>query len=456
MKLPIRDQIMWPLLVLLLAAVAANAAFSAWWISTRSLRDLNARQQQIVGVLEESSFPLSQNVIEKLRRLTGDEILVWDIHEKQMLVGSLPEASLASITFPDEQSASTAQNQRLTVGDTTYLVHFGKIRNVPSQRLCILTPAEAIRKNSREAIWPPLAVGISTIILLIPLILLFASNWTRRIRSLEQGVHSIAGGKFGLELPTGSVDDEFARLVRSINSMSGQLQSLKDQLVRGERTRLVAQLTAGFAHQLRNGLAGAKLAVQLHESRCRNGSDTSLTVARNQLALVEEEIQGLLSLGKNDSRTPARVDVAEVLRAVQELVHPSCEHKCVELQTSEFTQPVEILGFADRLRSAVLNLTLNAMDATGPGGRVWLTLSSEQENVVVVVEDDGPGPPEELADSLFESFVSSKPEGVGLGLTVAATVAREHHGSLNWSREGNRTRFELKLPLAAAVEKRSA
>ena len=70
----------------------------------------------------------------------------------------------------------------------------------------------------------------------------------------------------------------------------------------------------------------------------------------------------------------------------------------------------------------------------------------------MIVEDDGPGPPAELASSLFESFVTSKPEGIGLGLTVAVTVAQAHHGSLTWNRRLDRTRFELTVPKSATFE----
>ncbi|MEI8019983.1 MAG: hypothetical protein WCH39_17400, partial [Schlesneria sp.] len=84
MKLPIRDQILWPLLGLLLVAVAANAIFSAWWLSNRNLGALDARQRQIIGVLEESSFPISTSVMEKLYRLTGDELVVWDNAERRV------------------------------------------------------------------------------------------------------------------------------------------------------------------------------------------------------------------------------------------------------------------------------------------------------------------------------------------------------------------------------------
>ena len=114
--------------------------------------------------------------------------------------------------------------------------------------------------------------------------------------------------------------------------------------------------------------------------------------------------------------------------------------------------PLIVTGFADRVRAALLNLTLNAIDAAGPGGHVWVSSKSDSEQYMLIVEDDGPGPPAELASALFESFVTSKPEGIGLGLTVAVTVAQAHHGSLTWSRRLERTRFEFTLPKTASFE----
>ena len=452
MKLPIRDQILWPLIGLLLIAVAANAISSAWWMSIRNLQALEARQSQIIGVLEESSFPLSMNVMQKLRRLTGDELVVWDSNERRVVVGTLPaHETFSQAIASDADSIRNGKPQRRKIGDTTYLIRAGRIRGIPTQTLYVLTSDDTIRKVSREAMWPPLAIGAATIVLLIPLTLLLASNWARRIRSLERHVGTIAQGEFGLEFPSGGIDDELTRLVLSINSMSRQLRSMREQLIQGERTRLVAQLTAGFAHQLRNGLAGAKLAIQLHESRCPSAAETSLAVARNQLALVEEEVQGLLSLGKGDARQTIQIDLGQIVLAVENLVSLSCHHKDVELVVASEENLPSVTGFSDGLRAALLNLTLNAIDAAGPGGHVWLTLRAEDGHQCLVVEDDGAGPPAELAESVFDSFVTSKPEGIGLGLTVAAAVARAHYGSLSWDRVNERTRFRLKLPVAATI-----
>ena len=72
--------------------------------------------------------------------------------------------------------------------------------------------------------------------------------------------------------------------------------------------------------------------------------------------------------------------------------------------------------------------------------------SLKMVTVIIEVTDTGPGPPPEVAETLFEPFVTSKPEGVGLGLALAHRVAVEHGGQLAWIRDGERTRFRLTLP----------
>lgn len=446
---------MWPLMSLLLLAILANAIFSAWWMSTRSAQALDSRQRQIIAVLEESSFPLLPSVLGKLHLLTGDELLVWDSNLKKIVAGTLPVDShpMQDVRWlEDENTPSPDQLRHWTIDGRQYVVRSCRIRGSPAQTLFLLTSDETLRRSSREAIWPPLAVGAGTLLLSIPLTLMIAWTWTGRVRSIEQHVKTIALGQFGLELPHGVIDDELTRLVESINSMSRQLDSMRQELVRGERTRLVAQLTAGFAHQLRNGLAGAKLAVQLHESRCPSSVDNSLVVARQQLALIEEEVRSLLSLGKGNSRHLSLVDLGEIALVVRNLVSPSCDHKKVKLTLSLPDEIPPVQGFAEGLRAAVLNLVLNAIDAAGPGGNVWLSVQPEAEALGLLIDDDGPGPPLEVAESLFDLFVTTKQEGIGLGLAVASTVARDHHGSLTWKRVGDRTRFELRLPFQSGID----
>jgi hypothetical protein len=99
---------------------------------------------------------------------------------------------------------------------------------------------------------------------------------------------------------------------------------------------------------------------------------------------------------------------------------------------------------------------LNAIEAAGPGGAVRLEAAAIGDQVAVEVADTGAGPPPELADSLCEAFVTSKPEGVGLGLALAHRVAADHGGRLTWIREDGETRFRLTLPYRAEAPRGAA
>ena len=79
-------------------------------------------------------------------------------------------------------------------------------------------------------------------------------------------------------------------------------------------------------------------------------------------------------------------------------------------------------------------------------GTALLSGAGSQERVALAVVDTGPGPPEAIREALCDPFVTGKMEGIGLGLTVAKTVAEEHGGTLEWDRVNDRTRFTILLP----------
>jgi signal transduction histidine kinase len=244
--------------------------------------------------------------------------------------------------------------------------------------------------------------------------------------------------------------------------MSATLDSLRSTLVAGERQRLLGQLAAGFAHELRNAVTGAKLAIEVHRRRCPAGSgqtaaDDSLVVALRQLDILEEEVRGLLALGRPPEALPVPLEIDRLFAEIRELTGPRCDHAGVRLECGP-TAGLSLVGRRDALRAALVNLVLNAVDAAGRGGTVRLLAEGVSGRVELVVEDTGPGPPESIRDTLHEPFVTGKPEGIGLGLAVAKAVAEEHGGRLDWGRAGDRTRFAITLParLAATAAGRSA
>ena len=297
---------------------------------------------------------------------------------------------------------------------------------------------------------PPLIVGAGTVVLLLVVAALVAARIGARLHRVERQVAQIAGGEF-LEVAVDERQDEIQDLAVSVNRMSQQLRDQREMLGKTERTRVLGQLAGGIAHQLRNAATGARMAVQIHRRRCEpDATDDSLAVALRQLALMEEQVRGLLSLGRVENRVRVEKPLGELVADVASLVGPACAHHGIAWESLCQAAAETNVADADGVRTALVNLVLNAIEAAGPGGRVALRVESGVAEIAFEVSDSGPGPPPEIAGQLFDLFVTGKPEGVGLGLALAKQVAEQHGGALTWRRGDGQTHFRLTVQAPAS------
>ena len=440
-----------PVVGLVLAAVAANVAFTSALAARRGLADARHREEQVATALEASRVALSPQVLDTLRQLTGCEFVVWNPADRTAGLATLSADVLAR---HDAAAIAAAAGGDTVVDGRRYRVGQARVGGVRPERVLVLTPVRSLLATTLEAIWPVLAVAAGTLAVLVPLGLVATARLARRLVAVERHVARIAAGRFGERLTDAAAHgyDDIGRLVAGVNHLSGALAGLRTSLVAGERQRLLGQLAAGFAHELRNAVTGARLAIDLHRRRCPAAADEhdqSLGVATRQLDILEEEVRGLLALGKPGAAATGPVDVAALVGEVRDLAGPRSDHAGVMLETDVPASLPRLTGRREALRAALVNLALNAIDAVGRDGRVRIETRLADGFVELAVEDDGPGPPAEIADALAEPFVTGKQEGIGLGLAVARAVAEEHGGRLSWSRTNGRTRFVIALPLPA-------
>ena len=440
-------QLVVPIVGLLLAAVLCNVAFSAWLAARRSAAAARAKQDQVAAALRSSRVSLSLPVLEALGQLTDSQFIVRDPATGGRGLSTLPPDAV-----DDGRLAAALPEGTIDVGGTPHRLGVIRSGGVRPETVVVLTPVRSIPAATLEAVWPVLAVAAATLAALVPLGWRLSGGLAGRIGAIERHVGRIAEGDLGQRLPEdphgGDPADEIGRLVAGVNRMTETLGELRTSLVAGERQRLLGQLAAGFAHELRNAITGARLAIDLHRRRCAGaaaGEDESLTVAVRQLDIVEEEVRGLLALGRGPETAPGPVSVDRLLGDVRDLTGPRSEHAGVRMEC-ELPTGITLRGHHDPLRAALVNHALNAIDAAGRGGTVRLIGETRDGLIVLAVEDTGPGPPATIRDTIRDPFVTGKPEGIGLGLAVAKAVAEEHGGELEWERLHGRTRFEISLP----------
>jgi signal transduction histidine kinase len=125
------------------------------------------------------------------------------------------------------------------------------------------------------------------------------------------------------------------------------------------------------------------------------------------------------------------------------MIEPVCEHRRIEFSRAIDCPAELVVGDADAFRSAVLNLCMNGVEAAGSQGELRLSASVPAGRLCVRVIDSGPGVPPELAEDVFRPFFTTKPEGIGLGLSLVKQAAESLNGSVEARREDDRTVFEL-------------
>ena len=179
--------------------------------------------------------------------------------------------------------------------------------------------------------------------------------------------------------------------------------------------------------------------MQLHVRELNGQAESeSLHVALRQLSLVELHLKRFLDLGRLDELRHEECDLAALLDDTIELLRPKCRHTNIGLHWQRpDNASCSLIGDSDQLQHVLLNVITNAIEAAGPGGRVRVSLTDVgPDRTAIEICDSGPGPTREVAQRLFEPFVTGKREGVGLGLAIARQVVEAHsrHDSVAASR----------------------
>ncbi|WP_165243981.1 sensor histidine kinase [Paludisphaera soli] len=450
---PIRRQILIPIVAIQSATIVAITAAAVGLAAWRDERQSAARLAGVIEVLERSTFPLTSQVLTRMHGLSEAHFVVQDaagraVAASDETLGAEAPGPRAAPGVRPADSRSWRQWPTTTVAGRTYFaarIPAPASSVGPGASLLVLYPESSWRAALWDVAAAPVALGLAAIALTAQATRWFADRIGRRVHRLREQVARIADGDFQ-EIEPGEDQDEVGDLIRSVNQMSRQLRDMRRTIAVAERTQLLAQLAAGFAHQLRNTLTGARLGVQLHARRTGAGEDSALAVAVRQLELAEEQVRGLLTLGRLEQRPHRPCELSALLRDVASLLDATTRHARVALEVETPDAPAVASVDEPSVRAAVLNLAWNGLEAAGPGGRVCFRLIADEDPIMIEVGDDGPGPPPDLAPGIFDPFVTGKPEGVGLGLALARRVAEVHRGTLGWRRNDGWTWFRLTLP----------
>ena len=215
--------------------------------------------------------------------------------------------------------------------------------------------------------------------------------------------------------------------------------ALNDLLARLDHSFVLQRrFAADAAHELRTPLTALNLQVQLAE-RAHSDEDRARAFERLRQGIrrATRLVQQLLTMARLDpdaaAATPAAIDLASLVASVVEDLRPLATERAITLQGTAAAGSATVLGSEDALRILFNNLVDNAIRYTPEGGRVTTTVAGGSADVEVIVEDTGPGIPEEERERVFDRFYrgrSTSATGTGLGLAIVSQVAELHRGKV--------------------------
>jgi signal transduction histidine kinase len=216
---------------------------------------------------------------------------------------------------------------------------------------------------------------------------------------------------------------------------ANRLQQLDAEVRRLDRLAALGGLVAEIVHEIRNPLVSVKTFLQLLPERQADPEfrESFLEVASDEVRRIERLLDAVLQHGRPAPpiRADATAAVTDAFESVVQLVGYRAAERGVRLEIDAAPELPEVRIAPDALRQVVLNLSLNAIDATRAGGCVRLRAQRSQDWIAISVADEGAGIPPELASRIFEPFVSTKQDRPGgLGLAITRRIVEEARGTI--------------------------
>ncbi len=261
-------------------------------------------------------------------------------------------------------------------------------------------------------------------------------------------------------------NDEEKRLVAAMASLGAvaiqnarlyaRVFQSEEQLRLTERLNALGLLASEVAHEIRNPLTVIKLLFQSldlqfpeNDPRARDGA-----VIEEKLDHLESIVSRVLNFAKSSEDVHSRCTLQGILRDTLILMRLKLEQARIRLHYEEPPDPLEIEGNPEQLQQVVLNLVFNALQSMPEGGDLFLDLKkvfhdNGTPRVELTITDTGCGIPDEVRERIFDSFLTGRQEGTGLGMAIVKRILDSHHGSIEVLRSdigGTSLRITLPSP----------
>jgi len=482
MKARITVSIKTQFVLLAMLLVAVSSALWGWWswknerhllfeslegegrqmVTSLASPIINALVYEEMGVIEEGG--LLDNFIEEIMNNTGFPVVYAYVTDRSGKVLAHNNYSEYGKTYTDALTTTAlADGQYASILTPATAVH-------PS----LLDVAMPLRIHGKS--WGALRVGISTAPLeqeldamarrivsvslaffLFGVLLswLIGRGMARPLQRLTALMAAVSTDNLDIELPPrrpdeiGVLQDSFLAMLERLRRSEGERERVVAQLIQSEKMASIGKIVAGVAHEVNNPLA--TIATCIYNIEQSNAApNRSLEILKQGAERIERIVRQLSDFSRAGALEIQPVESRCVFDEFREFGRMALKNRKIRFFAEDLCQPPVMLHHdKGKIHQVVLNLLVNAADASPEDGEVRLTTAVVNGCYTISVHDQGGGIPGDVREQIFDIFYTTKPagEGTGIGLAICKSIVEMHGGTLRFESEPGNTTFTVSIPV---------
>jgi signal transduction histidine kinase len=257
---------------------------------------------------------------------------------------------------------------------------------------------------------------------------------TNLYQSLEALVHLFLG------IVTGFLSERFIRTSKKLeqsyhelHEKTRQVLHAEEQIRRTERIQALAELSAGFAHEIRTPLASIKGSAEIlvNESLQKEQREEFTHILLKESRHLNNVVNEFLNFASPKSPRKVECSISETVKDVLELTMQQRKVRNIKIERHFEPNLPSIYFDADQLKQVYVNLITNAIQSMPEGGSLTLTGKYDESSIICTVEDTGDGIPEENLCRIFDPFFTTRQNGSGLGLSIVHKIMSHHNSRIS-------------------------
>lgn len=242
---------------------------------------------------------------------------------------------------------------------------------------------------------------------------------------------------------------ENARLYAELREYVKQVEESQQALLQAEKMAAAGRLSVSIAHEVNNPLQSVQNCLHLAGRKDLSGEQREeyFELAKSELNRLMSTVQRMLDFYRPGAVSPTEVDLHDLLLYVLNLMSKQLEKQGIQVKTDIPDNLPAVIAVGSQVQQVLINLILNSFDAMPEGGELHIQARVAKGGVEVLLQDSGPGIPNDHKSRIFEPFFSTKDGGTGLGLTVSYNIITAHGGVLELASDnGPGACFRIYLP----------